>query len=81
MYDFFYSVLMKDEDQVQKEKGSYKFIVGSNFPINRKFGVFLDDDSSGWTDYVFIAIGILYIAHYVYDIKHQYLSLENGSIS
>ena len=45
-------------------------------------GVFslLEDESLRWTDYVNLVLGILYLAHYVYDLYNQYLTIENGSI-
>jgi hypothetical protein len=45
-------------------------------------GVFslLEDESLRWTDYVNLVLGILYLAHYVYDLYNQYLTIENGYI-
>lgn len=65
----------------KKKRVFINLLLGVIFLSTGSLGFLLNDDSSGWTDYVFIAIGIFYIAHYVYDIKHQYLNLENGSIS
>lgn len=38
------------------------------------------DDEIQWTDYGYLVIGILYIGHYLYDLKNQYLTIENGTI-
>ena len=35
---------------------------------------------SRWTDYGYLVIGILYVGHYLYDLKNQYLTIENGTI-
>ena len=38
------------------------------------------DDEIRWTDYGYLVIGILYVGHYLYDLKNQYLTIENGTI-
>ena len=39
------------------------------------------DDKIRWTDYGYLVIGIpLYVGHYLYDLKNQYLTIENGTI-
>ena len=45
-------------------------------------GIFkvIDNDSSGWLNYGFLVIGVLYIGHYLFDFSNQYLILENGTI-
>ena len=40
----------------------------------------LTDDKIRWNDYGYLVIGILYIGHYLYDLKNQYLIIENGTI-
>jgi len=40
----------------------------------------LTDDKIRWSDYVFLVIGVLYVGHYLYDQKNQYLIIENGTI-
>lgn len=40
----------------------------------------LTDDNLRWLDYGYLIIGILYCGHYLYDITHQYLTIENGTI-
>ena len=40
----------------------------------------LTDDKIRWTDYGYLVIGILYVGHYFYDLKNQYLTIENGTI-
>lgn len=41
---------------------------------------FIDDTSTRWTDYAFIVVGIVYVLHYFYDRKHQYVRIENEEI-
>ena len=45
-------------------------------------GIFclLEDDNLRWSDYGYLIIGILYVGHYLYDLKNQYLTIENGTI-
>lgn len=43
------------------------------------FNVF-EHDSFRWLDYVHLIMGLLYTAHFLYDLKHEYLSIENGTI-
>ena len=45
-------------------------------------GIFnLQDDSNlRWTDYIYLIVGIIYIAHFLWDLKNQYLIVENGTI-
>ncbi|GAA4965471.1 hypothetical protein [Algibacter aquimarinus] len=45
-------------------------------------GIFniLEDYNLRWSDYGYLVIGILYIGHYLYDFKNQYLTIENGII-
>jgi hypothetical protein len=45
-------------------------------------GIFkvINNDSSGWLNYGFLAIGVLYIGHYLFDLSNQYLILENGTL-
>ena len=38
------------------------------------------DDEIRWTNYGYLVIGILYVGHYLYDLKNQYLTIENGTI-
>jgi hypothetical protein len=38
------------------------------------------DDKIRWNDYGYLVIGILYVGHYLYDLKNQYLTIENGTI-
>ena len=33
-----------------------------------------------WMDFAYLAVGTLYLLHYLYDYQHQYLSIENGTI-
>lgn len=40
----------------------------------------LQDDNLRWSDYGYLAIGILYVGHYQYALKNQYLTIENGII-
>src|SRR6056297_2005735 len=39
-----------------------------------------DDNNLRWTDYVYLIVGIIYIAHFLWDLKNQYLIVENGAI-
>ena len=41
---------------------------------------FIDETPTRWTDYAFISIGFIYILHYFYDRKHQYVRIENGEL-
>jgi len=38
------------------------------------------DDEIRWNDYGYLVVGILYVGHYLYDLKNQYLTIENGTI-
>ncbi|MGO4911727.1 hypothetical protein [Leeuwenhoekiella sp. W20_SRS_FM14] len=40
----------------------------------------LKDEGLNWSDYIYFGIGVFYLAHYVYDLKHQYLEIEDGVI-
>ncbi|MBZ9627937.1 hypothetical protein LB450_07475 [Psychroflexus sp. CAK1W] len=40
----------------------------------------ITSDSLFWFGFGFMAIGFFDILHYLYDSKHQYLHIENGSI-
>lgn len=40
-----------------------------------------DSNFTKWYYFVFMILGILYIGHYLYDLKHQYLTIENGTIT
>lgn len=46
------------------------------------FGVFSleANDPVRWTDYGYIAIGLLYLGHYAHDRYLHYLTIENGTI-
>ena len=44
---------------------------GINFFIN---------DEIRWTDYGYLIAGILYLGQYIWDIKNQYITIENGFI-
>lgn len=37
-------------------------------------------DNFNWFDYGYLVIGIIYIGHYLYDLKVQYMTVENGAI-
>ena len=45
-------------------------------------GVFkmLEVDALHWTDYGYLAIALLYLLHFMYDYKNQYLIIENETI-
>jgi hypothetical protein len=45
-------------------------------------GVFniLEDNNLRWMDYGYFVIGILYLLHFIYDFKNQYLTIESGTI-
>lgn len=64
----------------KKKKILKNLLLGAFMVLLGSLGFLLDDDSADWPDFGFMAIGILYIAHYIYDIKRQYLIIENGSI-
>ena len=64
----------------KKKKVRRNLLLGAFLVLLGILGALLDDEGADWPDYGFMTIGILYIAHYVYDIKRQYLILENGSI-
>ena len=64
----------------KKKKIRRNLLLGAFLVLLGILGALLDDEGADWPDYGFMAIGVLYIAHYVYDIKRQYLILENGSI-
>ncbi|WP_136468279.1 hypothetical protein [Flagellimonas onchidii] len=40
----------------------------------------LEEDNLRTFDYGYLAIGVLYLAHYIYDLTNQYLTIENGMI-
>lgn len=41
---------------------------------------FLEDDNLKWGNYGFLLVGILYMGHFLYDLNHHYLKIENGTI-
>jgi hypothetical protein len=40
----------------------------------------IEDENLRWMDYVYLLVGILYIGHYLFDFKNQYLRIESGTI-
>lgn len=40
----------------------------------------LEEDALHWTDYGYLVIALLYLLHFIYDYKNQYLIIENESI-
>ena len=64
----------------KKKKIRRNLLFGVLFVLAGSSGFLLDDEGADWPDYSFMTIGILYIAHYIHDIKREYLILENGSI-
>ncbi len=42
--------------------------------------ILLTGDEIRWANYGYILFGLLYIGHYLYDVTHQYLTIENGAI-
>ena len=64
----------------KKKKIRRNLLFGVLFVLTGSSGILLDDEGADWPDYGFMSIGVLYIAHYIHDIKLQYLILENGSI-
>lgn len=40
----------------------------------------INDGAARWTNYVFVIIGLLYLAHFFYDFFMGYLSLKNGEL-
>ncbi len=45
-------------------------------------GIFslLTKDSVTWTDFGYLAVGILYIGLYIYEMSNQYLTIDNETI-
>ncbi len=45
-------------------------------------GIFslLTKDSVTWTDFGYLAVGILYIGLYIYEMSNQYLTIDNDTI-
>ena len=64
----------------KKKKVRRNLLLGAFLVLLGISGALLDDEGADWPDYGFMTIGILYIAHYIHDIKREYLILENGSI-
>jgi len=46
------------------------------------FGIsyFISEATMPWFGYAYQILGTLYLAHFMYDYKHQYLIIENGKI-
>ncbi|WP_282068488.1 hypothetical protein [Olleya namhaensis] len=46
-------------------------------------GIFniLETDKKEWSDFAYLVLGALAITHYLYDLKTQYLTINNGTIS
>ncbi|MBZ9778965.1 hypothetical protein LB452_08520 [Psychroflexus sp. CAK8W] len=40
-----------------------------------------ESDSSIWKGIVYMILAVLYLGHYLYDLKHGYLEIENGIIT
>jgi len=40
----------------------------------------LEDEDLHWMDYSYLVIALLYLLHFIYDYKNQYLIIENESI-
>lgn len=45
-------------------------------------GVFkvLEGNNLSWSGYLYLVIGLLFIGNYLYCLKNQYLTIENGTI-
>ncbi|MFD0933544.1 hypothetical protein ACFQ0R_13140 [Psychroflexus salinarum] len=41
---------------------------------------FIFGETMSWIGYMYLILGILYLAHFLYDFKHQYLIIEKGRI-
>jgi hypothetical protein len=41
---------------------------------------FIFEATMPWSGYAYSILGTLYLAHFLYDYKHQYLIIENGKI-
>ena len=39
-----------------------------------------DDNNLRWTDYIYLGVGIIYMVHFLWDLRTQYIIVENGTI-
>ena len=42
--------------------------------------ILLTKDTYQWTDFGYVVVAVLYIGHFLYDLRNQYLIVENGTI-
>lgn len=67
--------------QIKLKKGRLYFNLILGFVwIGLGFGSYLDGEPMKWLDYSHLVIGATFLCLFVYDIKHQYLTIENGMI-
>ena len=79
-------MLAKSEKPKRKMKIKFKrkrlianLILGIVWIVLGTLGI-VTDDKIRWTDYGYLVIGFLYVGLYLYDLKNQYLTIENGTI-
>lgn len=58
-----------------------KLVLGLLWTIAGLYYLFLRDDNSSWTGYFYFAGGFLVLAQFIYDIRNQYLIIENATIT
>ena len=70
---------MKMKIKFKKKRFHVNLVLGIVWIILETLSIVIDDKIR-WTDYGYLVIGILYTGHYLYDLKNQYLTIENGTI-
>lgn len=41
---------------------------------------FFEDDNIRWSNTIYLVLGIVYVGHFLSDLRNQYLTVENGTI-
>lgn len=71
---------MKKKNISNKKKLYAKFLLGIFFITLGILYFFTTDNTTIWLGYANLAIGILHVGQFFYDLKNQYLIIDNCSI-
>jgi len=63
-----------------KKKLLPNLIIGIVWSLLAVFGMLENDNRLGWSNIINLIIGIIYLGGYLYNLKNQYLTIENGMI-
>ncbi|WP_372756705.1 hypothetical protein [Mariniflexile sp.] len=63
-----------------KKNRLYAFLVGGLIFIGLGLFMIVDEDDLKWSKFGYLILGLFYLGQYLFDLKNQYLTIENGII-